>query len=357
MITCFIGTDDFRKTQGAKALIDRLVPPENRDFGLETIDATCDKAESVLSVLDRAREALYTESFFGGGKVVWLREVNFLPGVKSRATEAQAAKEAVERFTELLRTAPLPEGHALILSASQFPKTSRFYKWAEQHAKFVDCGSSDPKKGLNLQAALARLEALLPEHGRLVMSAAIRQAFVQRVGEDSWTIVSELEKLRAYLGQEGATVTQQALDAITCQAVGAEPFGLSNALCEHSSAKVARAVERLSVDKESAFPAAILALNLLNDLCALRDAIDRGHIAGGRWQLPPEAIPARLRTLHGFMLTKRLEAAGRYTLSELRAARHYLVEARFKLVDTSAQAPWTILEPALLRMTRRAPRR
>ena len=356
MITFFVGSDDYRKMRGAKALIDRLVPPENRDFGLEVIDAACDKAEQVLSVLDRAREALWTESFFGGGKVVWLREANFLPGTKSRATEAQAAKEAMEAFAELLQTAPLPEGHALIVSTSAFPKISKFYKWAEKSADFVDCGAADPKKGLNLSAALERLAALLPEHGKLEMAPAVRQAFVQRVGEDSWTLVSELEKLRTYLGKEGATVELRDLDAVTCKATGAEPFGLSNAICARSPAQVAKVVAQLSTEKDSAFPSAILVLNLLNELCALRDALDRGWLAGGRWTIPADQVPQRLRFLNGFILTKRLEAAGRYTLNELRAARHYAVEMRFKLVDTSSQDPWTIIEPVLLRITRRVAR-
>lgn len=355
MVVCFVGSDDYQKQSGARALIDKLVPPEERDFGLEIINATCEKAEEVLSVLDRAREALYTESFFGSGKVVWLREANFLAGAKGRATEALAAKEAAEAFLELLQRSPLPEGHTLIVSSTGWNRSTRFAKWAEKVGRIVECGG-EVKSGNRLQVALERLKGFLPKCGNLVMSAAVQQAFAQRVGADSWTIFSELSKLRTYLGRDGATVTLGDLEAITCMTADVEPFGISNALSARSAKQVAKAVEELSSDKNAAFPTVAMVLNLLNELCALRDALDRRWIEGGRWTIPAERVPQKLRSLQGWILGKKLEAARNYTLQELRAARHYAVEMRFKLVDTSSQDPWTIVEPVLLRIAKRGAR-
>ncbi len=355
MIYLFIGTDDYLKSDGAKRVIDELVLPENRDFGLEIIDATCDKCDDVLAVLDRAEDALYTASFFGG-KVVWLRDANFLPGAKGRAVEAEAAKEAVAAFCERLQKAPLPEGHHLLITASSCPKTTRFAKWVltKGVGQWVECGSEVRSYQME-KAGLERLAAVLPKSG-LQMSAPVQSAFISRVGADTWTIVSELEKLRTYIGKDGPVALSD-IEAVTCSSADAEPFDLSNAILARSPLQIAKAVELLRADKNSAFPAAAVILNTLNDLCAIRDALDQGWLAGNRWTIPNDALPSRLVRLQGFMLGKQVEGAKRYSLNELRAARHYAIEMRFKLVDTSSQDPWAIIEPTLLRIVSRAPLR
>lgn len=351
MLYLFLGTDDYLKSEGAKRVIDALVPKEDRDFGLETIDAACDTCADVLAALDRAGEALYTASFFGGGKVVWLRDANFLPGAKGRAVEAQDAKDAVAAFLEGLQNDPLPEGHHLVITANTCLKTTRFYKWVAKAGKVEECGTELRSWQLE-KAAQERLDALLPASG-LRMSPAVRAAFARRVGADSRTIVSELEKLRTYLGNAGADVSEADLEAITSAAVGAEPFDLSNALLARSPLQIAKAVALLRTDRNAAFPAAAAILNTLNDLCCLRDALDQGWLSGGRWDLPADQLPARLARLQGWMLSKQVEGAKRYTLNELRAARHYAIEMRFRLVDATSQDPWAIIEPTLLRIVSR----
>ncbi len=355
MIYLFIGTDDYLKSDGAKRAIDELVPPEDRDFGLEIIDAACDKCEDVLRVLEQAEGALYTASFFGG-KVVWLRDANFLPGAKGRAVEAQAAKDAVATFCEQLQNTPIPDGHHLIITAKSCLKTSRFAKWVTTKGvgTFVECGSDVRSYQLE-KAGLERLANVLPASG-LKMSAPVQSAFISRVGADTWTIVSELEKLRTYIGKADE-VKLADVETITSAAAGAEPFDLANAILARSPLQVAKSVEQLRADKNAAFPAAAVILNTFNDLCAIRDALDQGWLAGNHWTIPHEQLPQRLTRLQGFMLGKQVEGAKRYTLNELRAARHYAIEMRFKMVDTSSQDPWAIIEPALLRMIARTPRR
>lgn len=355
MIYLFVGTDSYLKSSGAKRIIDQLVPPEDRDFGLEVIDALCDRGDEVEEALQRAEEALYTDSFFGGGKVVWLRDANFLPGARGRAVESQQAKAAVERFCKSLQSSPLPDGHALIITASSCSKATAFGKWIHANGTVTDCGGEVRAYQLEA-AALERLKAVLPQ-STLRMAPAVQTAFVQRVGADTWTLVSELEKLRTYLGTDGAAVSIADIEAVTSVSVSTEPFELAGAIQERSPAKIAKAIALLSTDKNSAFPAAAVILNTLNDLCCIRDALDRRFIVNNSWDIPADRIPERLRRVNGWMLGRLVAAAGRYTLNELRAARHYAVEMRFKLVDTTAQTPWSIIEPVLLRIVARRPTR
>ncbi len=353
MIYLFAGPDEYLKTEGAKRIIDQLVPATERDFGLETIDARCDKCEEVLSVLNRAEEALFTDSFFGGGKVVWLRDVNFLPGVKSRAVEAQAAKDAVAAFCENLQAHPLPEGHHLVMTAESCPQTTRFGKWVKSAGHFEVCGVE--VRSFNLEKiALENLAPLL-EAKQLKMAAPIRSAFVQQVGADTRTLHSELEKLKTYIGPERDVVTVEDLEAVTSSSAGGEPLDLATALQQRSPSQVTRVIEKLRIDKNAAFAAAAVLINTLNDLCALADALEHQWISGGQWHLPADHLPQRLARLQGWGFSKLLDAAKRYTLNELRAARHYAIEMRFKLVDSTEQDPWAIVEPVLLRIVARRP--
>lgn len=355
MIRAFVGHDEFLRTEGAREIIAREVPPESRDFGLETVNGTCGKAEETLAALDALREGLFTEGLFGGSKVVWLRDANFLPGATGKAVEAQAAKDAVAAFCEMLQTTPLPEGHTLVITAESLAKNTRFAKWLASAGTVVDCGK-EVRSYRMAEAAAERLEALLPRVG-LSMPPAVKTLFAGRVGNDSRTILSELEKLRTYIG-ESRPVTEADVLAVTGFYASAEPFDLVEALMNRNAQAVSRLVAVLRTDKDAAFPAAVAALNAFNDLCALSDAIRRGIFAGGAWNVPAERIPERLARLNGWSLKRAVQAASRYTLNELRAARHYLVEMRFRIVDSSAQGAWDIIETALLRaVSRRPPRR
>lgn len=346
MIYLFVGVEDYLRTEGAKSVIDQHVPPTERDFGLEIIDATCDKSDDIIDTINKLEEALYTESFFGGGKVVWLRDANFLPGSKIRGAENSVAKEW---FTTFLPEHPLPEGHHLIISAEKCLGTTSFYKWLTKNATIKQCGT-EVRSYDTLRVGIERLNEILPTF-ELTMPQLVKELFIGRVGIGMRTMMSELEKLRTYLGKP-ATVTMEDVIAITSIAANAEPFDISDLILTRSAAKIVPTVELLRADKNSAFAAATIILSTLNDLCALRDAIDRGWFVGGKWEIPPEQIPMRLKRLSGFIAKKHTEGAMRYSLNELRAARHYAIEMRFRMVDSN-QDTWDIIEPVLLRIVAR----
>ena len=354
MIYLFVGPDEYLKSDGAKKLIEKLVPPDNRDFGLEIIEGSCNNAEETLAAVNRTEEALFTDGFLGNdGKTVWLRDANFLPGAKGRGAESQAAKDRVARWTDLLQTHALPDGHHLIITANTCPANTKFGKWVRANANVTICGE-EVLPWQKDQAAADRIAALLPQSG-LRMNTAVRAAFAQRVGTDSRTVVSELEKLRTYLGDETVDVPMEAVETITSAGSGSDPFALAGAIQARNPAQVVKIIAQLRLDKNAAFPAAASVLNLMNDLCCVRDALDRGLLDRSGWRT--DRVPTRLTRLRGFALGKTIDAANRYTLNELRAGRHFAVEMRFALVDSTLRSPWDIIEPALLRIVARSPRR
>src|SRR5215831_5361018 len=89
------GEDDFGAKQRAKQLyLDWTTELGGMDH--EIVDATAGNSNEALKALAKLREALQTLPFFGGGKVIWFKDCNFL------ADERTALAQAVtERLTEL----------------------------------------------------------------------------------------------------------------------------------------------------------------------------------------------------------------------------------------------------------------
>ena len=85
------GDDDFAVKQSAKQRFQQW-SAELGGMDHETIDATVSNSGDALAVLGKLREALQTLPFFGGGKVVWLRDCNFLG--EDRTASSAAVTEA-----------------------------------------------------------------------------------------------------------------------------------------------------------------------------------------------------------------------------------------------------------------------
>ena len=77
-IYAVVGSDESAVKSAAAELAAQLTPPDAGDFGVETIDACADNADQAASRIRSAIEALRTLPFFGGGKLVWLKNANFL---------------------------------------------------------------------------------------------------------------------------------------------------------------------------------------------------------------------------------------------------------------------------------------
>ena len=114
-------------------LATRLAPADAGDFGVETIDACADTADQAAARIRSAIEALQTLPFFGGGKLVWLKNANFLGDDKlSRSAAVQEALEALSAALE----GDLGGGEVkFLLSAPEVDKRRSFYKALAKRAE------------------------------------------------------------------------------------------------------------------------------------------------------------------------------------------------------------------------------
>ena len=77
-IYAVVGSDESAVKAAAVELATKLAPADAGDFGVETIDGCADNADQAAARIRSAIEALQTLPFFGGGKLVWLKNANFL---------------------------------------------------------------------------------------------------------------------------------------------------------------------------------------------------------------------------------------------------------------------------------------
>src|ERR1700761_6126991 len=86
------GSDEDAVKKAAAALAQKLAPEDPMNF--ETIDGRATTADEAVTSIHKVREAILTLPFFGGGKLVWWKAVNFFDetGVGRHAS----VKEALE---------------------------------------------------------------------------------------------------------------------------------------------------------------------------------------------------------------------------------------------------------------------
>src|SRR6266705_6567605 len=124
-IRAIVGSDEARVKREAAELAKQLAPAEAGEFGLEIIDGAADNVDGAATAIRSTIAALQTLPFFGGGKLVWLKSVNFLSDeVKGKSVNVL---EPLEDLGDLLSSGILDDVTFLV-SAIDPDKRRSFYK-------------------------------------------------------------------------------------------------------------------------------------------------------------------------------------------------------------------------------------
>src|SRR5271169_5150534 len=118
------GDDEFAVKQRAKQLYLQWCE-ELGGMDHEIIDASLSNSGDALTAIAKLREALNTLPFFGSGKVVWLRDCNFLGD--ERAASAAAVTETLAELAEELKNFSW-QNIRLLISAGKVDKRKTFFK-------------------------------------------------------------------------------------------------------------------------------------------------------------------------------------------------------------------------------------
>src|SRR5206468_3763654 len=122
---CLIcGDDEFAVKERAKEIFKKW-SDEIGGSDHETIDGSVSNAGDALRALAKFREGIQTLPFFGGGKVVWLQNCNFLG--EERAASAKDVTETLADLSAELKSFEFGTVR-LLISAGKVDKRKTFYK-------------------------------------------------------------------------------------------------------------------------------------------------------------------------------------------------------------------------------------
>jgi DNA polymerase-3 subunit delta len=198
----FVGSDYAKVQQSAQRFFETLNVDD--PMNVEIIDGRIlgKSGDEVVEAIKRTQESIATRPFFGGKKVVWLKNVNFLDD--SPLARYAAVQVALDEFIEFIGRVE-PEEVTLIISALGADKRRSTYKHLSKHASTEVHDALDLKK-LDRFEMLRTIAGILQEQG-LKAAEDVCEYLFMALGVDGHALQSNAEKLRLYLGEERDEVT------------------------------------------------------------------------------------------------------------------------------------------------------
>lgn len=320
-----IGADDFLVAEAARKIIGDGV-------GLEIIDSnTSTIEETQLRDIRAARESAMTPPFLEPRRVTWWKNVKFLPGGKIKndgdvvdddkggRAPAEAVKEALAAFVEELSIIDFPENQKFIISGPVLLRTSVVAKTLAAAGELIVFDAKQSSR-----AALPRALERAAELGmRFEPKAAER--FIEIVGEDTRSIYSELDKMRAFLGEEKSAISVEDVDSISAAGAGVEPsiWVVTDAVCNRNARKAIAGALRFEGENGYAIMMTTVIEKQFRQMVELKAAEEAGK------------LDAAMRGMKPFVAQKLCGALRFWTLNELRTARMRFMNLRERLVSSA----------------------
>src|SRR5277367_6173288 len=191
----------------------------------EIIDASVANGGDALNAITKLREALQTLPFFGSGKVVWLRDCNFLGD--ERAASAQAVTETLNEVADELKSFKW-QNVRLLISAGKVDKRKTFFKTLDKIGSVENFAalSADDKDWVERAEVAAR--TAIRERKKEISEEALSE-LVNRVGPNARQLEMEIEKLSLFAGDRRKIEFADVV-TICLQNKTAKAFALGDAL-------------------------------------------------------------------------------------------------------------------------------
>ena len=333
----------------------------------ETVDGSASNAGDALKALAKLREGLQTLPFFGGGKVVWLQNCNFLG--EERAASARDVTETLADLSAELKTFEFGSVR-LLISAGKVDKRKTFYKTLEK------IGSVETFDGLSIDDRDWAVQAegiavrALREFKKEISDEALAK-LVANVGPNSRQLNSESEKLATYVGDRKNIETAD-VDSIVTRNKQARAFALGDALGDRNLPallkcldeelwEVRRDPNRSEIGLLYGLISKVRTLIFVKELLArgwLKPARDFNSFRPQLARIPADQMPEDKKfnplSLNPYVLFRALSHAGKYSQAELIRAMSILLEANQKLVSRNLDES-LVLQHALVQIVNRAP--
>jgi DNA polymerase-3 subunit delta len=355
------GDDDFAVKQRARQLFQEWSAAVG-GMDQESIEAGVGNSGDALAVIGKLREALQTLPFFGTGKIVWLRDCNFLG--EERTASSAAVTEALGELAEELKHFSW-QNVRLLISAGKVDKRKVFYKTLDKlgTVEIFEAWSQDDRDWAD-RAEMAARDAV--SRRQKDISGAALGELVNRAGGNARQLENEVEKLCVFTGDrkkiELADVTILCSHNKTAKA-----FALGDALGDRNlPALLKRLDESLwetKFDKDKSEIGLLYGLiSKVRALLFLREMLREGWVKETHdynsfkaqlSRVPADKIPTDRRfnplALNPYVLYKALPQARKYSSSELVQAMEVLLLCNQRLVSSGLDEA-LVLQQALVQI-------
>jgi DNA polymerase-3 subunit delta len=359
------GEDEFAVKQRARQAYQQWTE-ELGGMDHEIIDAAVGNSGEALKALAKLREALQTLPFFGGGKVIWFQNCNFL--ADDRTGSSAAVTETLVEIAQELKDFSW-QSVRLIISAAKVDKRKVFYKTLDKLGTVESfAGWSIDDKNWADQAEMWARKAIRSKDKEISEEAL--GEIITRVGPNPRQLDTEIEKISLYVGDR-KEITFEDVEAICSKNKMARAFALGDALGDRD---LPRLLKRLDEELwEVKFDSQKSEIGLLYGLIAkvramllLKEMLREGWIKpDGDYsrfksqleRVPAEKLPTDRRfnplALNPYVLYKALPQVKQYSHTELVRAMDLLLQCNQRLV-TSGLDDALVLQQTLVQIVGRA---
>jgi DNA polymerase-3 subunit delta len=355
------GDDDFTVKGRAKQIYEQFCK-DSGGFDNEIIDASASNSGVALDAIRKLREAMQTLPFFGGCKVIWFQNCNFLG--EERTASSQAVTEGLVELADDLKSFQW-EGVKLIVTSPKVDKRKVFYKAVDKlgTVEIFSGWSLDDKDWVDQAEMAARQH--LRELRKEISEDALAQ-MVANVGPNSRALTSEVEKLSIYVGDRSRIAVED-VEAIVTRNKQAKAFALADAVGSRDLPKLLKILDQelWSMQSDSQRNEIGLLYGIISKvrtILFLKEMVKEGWIKtevsypqfkAALDRIPAEALPQDKKfnplALHPFMMYNSLAHTKRYSSDELVRAMELLLIANQRLVTTSTDEA-LVLQDTLIRI-------
>ncbi|HAW96950.1 MAG TPA: DNA polymerase III subunit delta [Opitutae bacterium] len=335
-----LGDDDYIVREKALKIFEGLAPEFPDDLSREIIDGRADRVEDVERILVDAKSACQTLSLFGGGKLVWINEANFLNQSKTGA--AQGSKDALESTKQWL--GELGDSK-LLLSACPVHRNHPFIKWLKQNSDYEDVAKQEKE-----EASFRRLVESAAHECGIRFSPGAVEFLSQKIGGHSRLGVEETRKLAAYLGPDPEPVTEQLVLELVPDFGESDFFEASEAFFSNNLEWALDAIDRHFFHAKDARPLLASMQNRNRLLIQLRVLADGGELDANQgmnkstleqlgrkhahhFSESGEKSSLNLFSQHPFFLSRLLKALEKFDTRRLIDLQAALIETFEKLLS------------------------
>ena len=201
------GSDEDAVKKAATDLAAKLAPEDA--MNLETIDGRALTVDEAVQSIEKVREAILTLPFFGGGKLVWWKAVNFFD--ETGVGRLASVKEALESLQPDLAKVD-GTSVTLLISALGIHKGRTFSKALLKlaQAKYFELPNL---RDTSEDEIIFQIERRMKAAG-LKPGPGAAERFFQAVGIDTSAWSQELEKLALFKGEGNAELTRDDVNKV-----------------------------------------------------------------------------------------------------------------------------------------------